>query len=163
MQNNDSEPSNRLKLNGKFSSKFTWKTLGFSLLLATQFFGDIQGAEVSEVKTSEQLVLRKWNETPYNKNEVFNILDPILDDEIKDDFLSFITVFFEGFPEPIHSPKAVFNMWNGFFKKLNGQKNIYVQKDDIHPQMKILYAELLCHHYSTLEEKHPHLVKKWLG
>lgn len=142
------------------------QSAGIALLLSIQLTGNSQGMEVIGTETqkiSEKDLFLIRNEAPYTRDEVINILDPILEDKIKKDFMPFIEVFFEeGFPKSKHSPFAVFRFWNSFFKKLKDQRNINTN-DDLHPQIKVLSGDLLCHHCSIFDEKYPTLFSIWMG
>ncbi len=141
------------------------RSAGFVLFLSNQLSGTSQGMEIIGTETqkfSQKELFSKRNEAPYTRDEVINILDTILDDEIKKDFLPFIEVFFtDEFPESKHPNFAVFRLWNNFFKKLETQKNMKTNAD-LHPQIQTLFGDLLCHHYATLEEKEPELFKIWM-
>ena len=133
------------------------KTVGISLLLASLSLGAVQGAEFS--KTPTQL-FEERNNTAYTLDDIKAQINPILDTKIEQDFWPFIEVLFDSnFPDPVHSPLAVFKNWNRFFEKLKKAKDA-VNTEELHPQIKILRTDIICHHFGILLEKYPALADK---
>lgn len=162
---NQPSPKSKICL-AQFSAKkiiSAMRSAGYVLFLMGQILGTAQGSEVSAQPLNQELLLPERNGQPYTLKEIKDTLDPILDEKIKDEFWPFVEVFFDGkFPPPIHNSETVIHNWNSFFQSLNNVKYTeYV--NERHPQMQVLFGNLVIHHSDIFYEKYRALYDIWLS